>query len=176
MKRSDRRTLCWIFRKLSLVRMVAYSMNKDYSSFAWFRLLSCIYIFLSTMVKKFMISCLLLCSILKIWVPWSNKLQEKPTFTEVSILSPVSIQNLIPASLMAVMVSGALSYNLSSIAVAPRRLNSLSISETTFLILSSLWLIADFAYSLLVYPAAIEALGDRSLHDHHGSEHPWVFV
>jgi hypothetical protein len=48
-----------------------------------------------------------------------NKEHEYPILIAVSILSPVSTQTLMPAALMAAIVSETSYYNLSSIAVAP---------------------------------------------------------
>jgi hypothetical protein len=61
-------------------------------------------------------------------VPWSRRLQEKPTLTAVSKQSPVRVHILMPASLIDLIVSVVLSYNTSSIAVAPRSVKSFSIS------------------------------------------------
>ena len=96
-----------------------------------------------------MMSCFEVYSILKICVPWSSKLHWKPTFTEVSRQSPVIIQNLMPASLIDLIVSLVRSWSLSSTAVAPNKVKSRSISEMTLEILSALWLMAALAYSYL---------------------------
>lgn len=54
-------------------------------------------------------------------------LQDLAIFSAVSILSPVSIQTLIFANNMSLIVSGTFSYNLSSTAVAPNKVKSVSI-------------------------------------------------
>lgn len=56
-----------------------------------------------------------------------NNLQENPMFIAVSTLSPVKTQTFTPAYLSAAIVSPTLSYNLSSIAVAPTTVISFSI-------------------------------------------------
>lgn len=57
------------------------------------------------------------------------KRQEYPMLIAVSWRSPVRTQTLIPASIIVWIVSGTPSCNLSSIAVAPMRVKSLSISS-----------------------------------------------
>lgn len=54
-------------------------------------------------------------------------LQDLAIFSAVSILSPVSIQTLILAKSISLIVSGTFSYNLSSTAVAPNKVRSVSI-------------------------------------------------
>lgn len=67
-----------------------------------------------------------------------SNLQLKPIFIAVSTLSPVRTQTLIPAYFNANIVSPTLSYNLSSMAVAPIRIKSFSISSCSYSMLSSL--------------------------------------
>ena len=59
-----------------------------------------------------------------------RRLQEKPMFIAVSILSPVRIQTLIPAFKKSRIHSGTLSCSLSSIAVAPMMVRSCSSNST----------------------------------------------
>ena len=65
-------------------------------------------------------------SILGLSMPSLSKLQAKPMLIAVSILSPVSTQSLMPAFLIMWLVSLTPTWSLSSIAVAPKRVNSYS--------------------------------------------------
>ena len=66
------------------------------------------------------------------------KPDEKPIFTAVSSLSPVSIQTLMPAFLKLFKASGTPSWRLSWTAVDPRTFKSCSIIFATFSILRAL--------------------------------------
>jgi len=69
----------------------------------------------------------------------------------VSNLSPVSIQNLIPAYFTDLIVAPTSYCNSSSIAVAPMRLKSFSSPATTDFIFYSLLLIEILAFSYVLY-------------------------
>lgn len=69
----------------------------------------------------------------------SKTLVDKPILMAVSFLSPVNIQNKIPASFRQEIVPSTSSYSLSSIAVAPTISRFYSISSIRVFILSSLF-------------------------------------
>ena len=63
------------------------------------------------------------------YIEWSRRPAENPILIAVSILSPVSTQNIIPVSFKRIIASGTPSYNLSSIALDPIKVKFYSISS-----------------------------------------------
>ena len=74
---------------------------------------------------------------MNISISLSNNLQLKPILIAVSTLSPVRTQSFIPAYFMKSIVGPTSSYNLSSIALEPTKVKSISILSATLSIASS---------------------------------------